>query len=372
MADRTVEKTRNAKSDLNRADRDELVSVPGIGPAVAESILKHRGDRGGFKSLDELSDVTGIGAQTVQNLRKRFAISGKRAGAAKSASKGEARKGSMARSAKSDLNRADHDELVSVPGIGPAAAESILKHRGDRGGFKSLDELSDLTGVGTQALQNLRERFTISGKRGGAVESASKGEAKAPAASPRTTGETAKQGVESAADTTRRSAETAAEIAGRSADVADDAGKRTIEAAAQTGKAGMEALERIGDKSREGLRSAASPANRGYDEPASQGKDGLDAMAGSGRALFDAMQELHREWLSFAQAQFSESIEAGREFARCRSPKDVLEVQMRYTQSSADRILTEASKLAQLSVRVASASLQPLQARAGFAERPRT
>ena len=91
MADKTVEKSRNAKSDLNRADRDELVSVPGIGPAGAESILKHRGDRGGFKSLDELSDVTGIGAQAVQNLRKRFTISGKRAGAAAS-SKGETKR----------------------------------------------------------------------------------------------------------------------------------------------------------------------------------------------------------------------------------------------------------------------------------------
>jgi competence protein ComEA len=379
VADKTAKRTRNAKSDLNRADRDELVSVPGIGPAVAESILKQRGDRGGFKSLDELSDVTGIGAQTVQNLRARFNISRKRAGAAKSASKGEVRKGSGAdntakntRIAKSDLNRADHDELVSVPGIGPAAAESILKHRGDRGGFKSLDELSDVTGIGAQAVQNLRDHFTISGKPASAVESASKSEAKAPATSPRTTEETAKRGGKIAAHTTKRSADTAAEIAGRSADVAGDAGERTIEAAARTGKADMEAFERVGDKSREGLRSAALPASRGYDELASQGTDGLDAMAASGRALFDTMQELHREWLSFAQAQFRESMEAGWEFARCRSPKDLLEVQMRYTRSSADRIFTEATKLTELSVRVASASLQPLQGRAGFAERLRS
>ena len=276
------------------------------------------------------------------------------------------------RNAKSDLNRADRDELVSVRGIGPAAAESILKHRGDRGGFKSLDELSDVTGIGAQTVQNLRERFIISGKRAGAAESASKGEAKAPATSPRTTEERARRGVEFTADTTRRSADTAAEIGGRSTDVAGDAGKRTSEAAAETGKAVMEALERVGDKSREALRSAASPASRGYDELASQGTDGLDAMAASSRALFDTMQELHREWLSFAQAQFSESMEAGREFARCQSPRDLLEVQMRYARSSADRILTEATKLAELSVRVASASLQPLQARAGFAERPRS
>jgi phasin family protein len=84
------------------------------------------------------------------------------------------------------------------------------------------------------------------------------------------------------------------------------------------------------------------------------------------------MQELQREWLSFAQAQFSESIEAGREFARCRSPRDLLDVQMRYTHSSADRILTEATKLAELSVRVASASLKPLQTRVEFAQPPRS
>jgi competence ComEA-like helix-hairpin-helix protein/phasin family protein len=274
------------------------------------------------------------------------------------------------RNAKSDLNRADRDDLVSVPGIGPAGAESILKHRGDRGGFQSLDELSDVTGIGAQTVQNLRERFTISGKRAGAAESASKRAAKAPETSPRIT--KAKRDVEIAAETTRRSADTAAEIASRSADVAGDAGKRTIEAAAQTGKVGMEALERLGDKSHEALRSAASPASRGYDELASQGTAGLDAMAASGRALFDTMQELHREWLSFAQAQFSESIEAGRKLARCRSPNDLLELQMRYTRSSADRALTEATKLAQLYVRVASASLQPLQACAGFAERSRT
>jgi hypothetical protein len=77
--------------------------------------------------------------------------------------------------------------------------------------------------------------------------------------------------------------------------------------------------------------------------------DELHAMAASGRALFETMQE----WL----------------FARCRSRNDLLELQMRCTRSSADRFLTEATKLAELSVRVASASPKPRQARAGFAER---
>jgi competence protein ComEA len=171
------------------------------------------------------------------------------------------------RNAKSDLNRADHDELVSVRCIGPAAAESILKYRDECGGFKSLDELSDVTGIGAQAVQNLRERFTISAKPAGTAESASKGEAKAPETSPRINEETAKRGVEIAADTPRQIADTAAEIAGRSADVVG----RTIEAAAQTSKAGMEALARVSDKSREALRSAASPATTSLQARAQMG-----------------------------------------------------------------------------------------------------
>jgi hypothetical protein len=67
-----------------------------------------------------------------------------------------------------------------------------------------------VTGIGAQAVQNLRERFTISGKHAGAAESASSA-AKAPEASLRTTEQTAKRGVEIGADTTRRSADTAAE-----------------------------------------------------------------------------------------------------------------------------------------------------------------
>jgi competence ComEA-like helix-hairpin-helix protein len=273
------------------------------------------------------------------------------------------------RNAKSDLNRADRDELILVPGIGPAAAESIVKNRDERGGFKSLDELSDMTGIGAQAVQNLRERFTISGKGTSAAESAPKDEAKA---TRRMGEETASRGAETAAHTAKRSADTVAETASRGADVAADAGKRAIEAAAQAGKAGVEALDRVGDNGRDALESAANSARRGFDEVASQAKDGLDAMAASSSAFLDSMQEFHREWLNFAQAQLSDSVEAGRDLARCRSPKDLLDVQMRYARSSTDRILTETAKLAELSVRVASSSLQPLQACAWFAERPRS
>ncbi|MBM3330012.1 MAG: ComEA family DNA-binding protein [Calditrichaeota bacterium] len=55
--------------DLNRADATDLESLPGIGPKKAALILELRSRRGGFRSVDELKDVKGIGAKTLERLK---------------------------------------------------------------------------------------------------------------------------------------------------------------------------------------------------------------------------------------------------------------------------------------------------------------
>ena len=46
---------------INRATAAELDSLPGIGPALAERIIKHRTETGGFSSVSQLQEVSGIG-----------------------------------------------------------------------------------------------------------------------------------------------------------------------------------------------------------------------------------------------------------------------------------------------------------------------
>lgn len=65
---------RKAKVDVNKADRDELAAVPGIGRSTAEAMVELRFERGGFKRLDELAEVPGIGEQTLQGLRKHVSL----------------------------------------------------------------------------------------------------------------------------------------------------------------------------------------------------------------------------------------------------------------------------------------------------------
>jgi competence protein ComEA len=64
----------NAALNLNTATKDELVALSGIGPAKAQAILDYRTEHGGFKSVDELKDVKGIGARRFEKLKPELTV----------------------------------------------------------------------------------------------------------------------------------------------------------------------------------------------------------------------------------------------------------------------------------------------------------
>ncbi len=65
---------------LNRADRSALRRLPGIGPVLADRILRDRRRRGPFGTLEELRRVNGIGPATLSELRPHLRVSGESGG----------------------------------------------------------------------------------------------------------------------------------------------------------------------------------------------------------------------------------------------------------------------------------------------------
>lgn len=68
-ANASLEFLKKHPLNLNRANATQLEVLPGVGPKMAERILAYRKENGGFKSVDDLDNVRGIGEKRMETLR---------------------------------------------------------------------------------------------------------------------------------------------------------------------------------------------------------------------------------------------------------------------------------------------------------------
>ena len=64
-----------AAININTADQKALETLPGVGAVKAEAIITYRKAHK-FKSIEELSEVKGIGEKTVAKLKEQITVKG--------------------------------------------------------------------------------------------------------------------------------------------------------------------------------------------------------------------------------------------------------------------------------------------------------
>ncbi|MDA2802927.1 helix-hairpin-helix domain-containing protein [Nocardiopsis suaedae] len=62
--------------DLNTATQEQLQTLPGVGPVLAERIIAFRTEHGGFKAVEQLQEVSGIGEKRYAELKDLVQVAG--------------------------------------------------------------------------------------------------------------------------------------------------------------------------------------------------------------------------------------------------------------------------------------------------------
>ncbi len=162
--------------DLNRADRAELLQLPGVGDALAGRIEEYRRQHGTFKGVDDLRQVKGMGPARLASLRP-FIDTGpepdedlltERSPRPTAAAKHAPKAKGTDLTEPIDVNRATLTELQRLPGVGPKTAERIIAER-QKKPFASVEDLRRVPRIGPKTLERLRPHVTVvtpTGERG--------------------------------------------------------------------------------------------------------------------------------------------------------------------------------------------------------------
>jgi len=85
LVEDSIKKTKNKKSkkedalegkviNINIATKEELMALPGIGETMAERIITYRRDHNGFKKIEDIMKVKGIGKKKFEKLKKYITV----------------------------------------------------------------------------------------------------------------------------------------------------------------------------------------------------------------------------------------------------------------------------------------------------------
>jgi competence protein ComEA len=152
-----------AAVNINSASESELTALPGIGPSKAAAIIEYRTTNGPFSSINDLSNVTGIGAKTVDGLRAQ-ATTGEEGGQGGGVVGGVVPTKSIPTGTAAnliDINSANLNSLQGFNGVGPATAQKIIDYRTTNGLFSSCDDLIKVKGIGDKTLEKIKPSCTV-------------------------------------------------------------------------------------------------------------------------------------------------------------------------------------------------------------------
>ena len=114
--------------DINKATKENLINIYGIGEAISIRILKQKENLGGFVSMEQMKDVWGLSPEVIANLNTHFKVS------------------VIPNFKKIDINNASLKELSQFSYFRFPLAKEIVTFRSMHGDIKNIEDLTKIKG----------------------------------------------------------------------------------------------------------------------------------------------------------------------------------------------------------------------------------
>jgi competence protein ComEA len=169
--------------DINKVTYDELLFINGIGPSTATAIINHQQSTG-FSSIEDLLNIRGIGVVRLNNLRDYLFVVGEiqtqicdeydeievnqhntynytTTNPIETNDSNRSNALDSQLTSKININKATHEELMSLRGVGIVSANDIIAYRNLHGGFNKIEDLLNVRGIGYRTFENIKDLITI-------------------------------------------------------------------------------------------------------------------------------------------------------------------------------------------------------------------
>jgi competence protein ComEA len=153
-----TEQEEITKININNADIENLMKLPGIGQVKAKAIIDYRKNVGEFKSLKQLTEVKGIGVKTLDKILPYLETIGDSTESIVPTDSGSMKEVS----GKININTASLSELISLPGIGEKRAQKIIDYREKISSFENPEDIMKVKGIGEGIYTKIKDSIEIS------------------------------------------------------------------------------------------------------------------------------------------------------------------------------------------------------------------
>jgi DNA uptake protein ComE-like DNA-binding protein len=128
--------------DVNSASQEVLESIPGVGPFYAKNIIKYRDRLGGFFKKEQLLEVWKMDIDKYNSIEKYIQIN-------------------VNNILKISLNNVTVEELKSHPYLNWNFANSIVKMRIGKSGFKHIEDIKESVLIDEELFEKIKPYLTL-------------------------------------------------------------------------------------------------------------------------------------------------------------------------------------------------------------------